>query len=321
VERSFEIDIDRLKEVVFSRDVRVVGLQLPEGLKRRGPEIAGILERECGVRVLISGNPCFGACDVDTRLLGRVDLLFHLGHSGRDTHRIVFVETPARVEVERVLEKALSLLESERIGLFTTVQHVHSLRDARDFLEGRGKKCVIGKGDGRIKYPGQVLGCNYSAIRGLDCEELLYLGGGSFHPVGASLATYKRVVAADPFTLKVEEINPELVVRRRYAQLSRARDAENWGIAVSTKPGQFREELALEIKRKIEKWGRKAFLAHMDLISPDSLLNLGGEAWVSTACPRIALDDSSSFQVPVITPPELDVLIEGKPWKMDEIWG
>jgi 2-(3-amino-3-carboxypropyl)histidine synthase len=60
----------------------------------------------------------------------------------------------------------------------------------------------------------------------------------------------------------------------------------------------------------------------LDNIEPDRLLNLGAEAAVSTACPRIALDDSAKYGIPILTPPEFEVLVHERPWEpytFDEI--
>ena len=46
------------------------------------------------------------------------------------------------------------------------------------------------------------------------------------------------------------------------------------------------------------------------------------DAWVSTACPRIAIDDHATFSKPVITPVELDVVLGARKWEeyaFDEI--
>jgi 2-(3-amino-3-carboxypropyl)histidine synthase len=51
---------------------------------------------------------------------------------------------------------------------------------------------------------------------------------------------------------------------------------------------------------------------------------LGIDCFVSTACPRIAIDDYMQYKVPIITPIELDILLGYKKWDdyiFDEISG
>ena len=69
-----------------------------------------------------------------------------------------------------------------RIGLVTTIQHMHKLEEVKTFLEKKGKKAVI---------CGQVLGCNASCTAGKDVDAFLYIGSGRFHPIGVALKTLK----------------------------------------------------------------------------------------------------------------------------------
>lgn len=301
-----DLDLGRVISIINERKCKKVGLQFPEGLKRRAPGIAGEIEERTGADVLISGNPCFGACDIDTILAGRVDVLFHFGHAGMGSHdNVVFIEARSNVDIVPAVRKAILLLLSGKIGLITTVQHVHRLDEACTVLNEHGKECVVGKGDIRVAYPGQVLGCNFEAAR-VDCEEILYIGSGIFHPLGAAIATGKRVIAADPYLNRVEEVFPEKFLRKRGGYIAKAMYAAVFGIIVSTKSGQNRMELALELKALAKKHEKKAFIIEMDLVSPEQLLAFQADAYVNTACPRITIDDAGRFHAPVLTPQEFE---------------
>jgi 2-(3-amino-3-carboxypropyl)histidine synthase len=78
---SYDLDLDRAIELIRKSGAKFVGLQAPEGLKRSLPAIAKAISRETGAEVIISGDPCYGACDVDMELLDEVDLMLHLGHA------------------------------------------------------------------------------------------------------------------------------------------------------------------------------------------------------------------------------------------------
>jgi 2-(3-amino-3-carboxypropyl)histidine synthase len=156
----------------------------------------------------------------------------------------------------------------------------------------------------------------------LDVGEFLFIGTGQFHPLGIALATGKRVVTADPITGEVSEIDPDPMLRRRFGAIARARTAKRFAVLVSKKPGQRRMELAKRLKDLGEARGVEMILIYLDNIEPDRLLNLGVEAVVSTACPRIALDDSAKFGIPILTPPEFEVLVGERRWEeygFDEI--
>ncbi len=317
-----EIDVEKIIRIIKSKKCKRVGLQFPEGLKRQAIPIAKEIQKN-NVEVIISGNPCFGACDVDTMLAEKVDILFHIGHAEMGNYNnIVFIEARSNIDVIPAVEKALPLLKTNKIGVITNVQHVHKLKQVCAFLKEKGKVCVIGKSsDRRVRYPGQVLGCNFGSAK-LHCEEILYVGTGIFHPLGVAIATKKPIIVADPYLNKAMKISPEQLLRKRYGYIAKSMDAEVFGIIVSTKTGQCRMKLARKLKEIAEKHEKIAFLILMDLVTPEQLLAFKADAYVNTACPRITLDDSETFHAPVLTPQEFEIVLGERAWdsmEMDEI--
>lgn len=319
---------ERILSEIRRRGAAVVGLQFPEGLKKNGFAIARMIEKETGAKVFISANPCFGACDLDERLIGFCDVLFHFGHSQLEKtpleEKVCFIETRSGAEIENAVRASTSLLKGPKVGLLTTVQHAHRLPEAAKLLSEAGFVPVIGKGDGRIVYPGQVLGCNFSSARDAsgDCDEFLFIGSGEFHPIGVSLSTGKRVVCADPYTSGSKEITPRRYLMKRSAVLGNAQDAQIFGILISTKNGQCRMKLADMLKEKAEAHGKEAFLIAADLLTPEQLLSFRADAFINTACPRLAVDDSGRFPASVLTPQEFEIVIGEREWEdlvMDEI--
>jgi 2-(3-amino-3-carboxypropyl)histidine synthase len=313
---SFDFDLDRIVDLITRTGATTVGLQFPEGFKRRAFSMARDLEGRTSASVLISGNPCYGACDVDMALSGEVDILFHFGHSelldGMDN--IIFMETPANVDVIPVLGMAVDELGSgTTVGLLTTVQHVHTLNEVRAFLESRGLSCVVGEGDSRIRHPGQVLGCNFSA-GDVECDNYLYIGSGKFHPLGVSVAFRRRVLVADPMMNVVEWVDPERILRIRSGIVAKCLDARTFGIIVSTKVGQNRMERAKRMAGLAGNYGKSHAIIILDNITPEAMLQFKVDAFVNTACPRIAIDDVSRFNVPILTPVEFEIVLGEKEW-------
>lgn len=312
-------DVLKILDVIKSRNVKTVGLQFPEGLKRQGPALAKKIEELSGALVIVSGDPCYGACDVDDGLLEMVDVLFHFGHSRiSDDDRVVFMEYYHDVDVEQAVMNALPLLGS-KVGVVTTVQHIHKLGDIVKILVEADKEPVVSKGDSRIAYPGQVLGCNFSAVPdGVD--SILFVGTGNFHPMGMRLAHKVPVVAADPFTGEARLVDIDKIMKQRYAVMAKAIDAKKWGIIVGIKSGQRRLDLA----KKLKEIAGDAVLISIREITPDRLLNFKVDAFVSTACPRIAIDEAGRFPAPVLTPVEFEIIKGLRKWEdlaFDEIKG
>jgi len=318
---GYDLDWEEAIDLILKRGARRVGLQAPEGLKRSAPFIAERIRELTGAEVILSGDPCYGACDVDLRLCDEVDLMLHLGHceiGDEESPKVVFIEARMREDLRGAVQAATAAIRARRVGVATTVQHIHRLGQALEVLKENGITAVLGPAGGRIRYQGQVLGCCYSSVKGLDVDEILFIGTGRFHPLGIALATGKRVIAADPVTGEVSEISTDALLRRRFGAISRARCSRRFAVLVSKKPGQKRMDLARRLREQGEAQGLKMFLVYLDNIEPDRLLNLGAEAAVCTACPRVALDDAAKYRIPILTPPEFEILLGEREWESYE---
>jgi 2-(3-amino-3-carboxypropyl)histidine synthase len=306
-----------LIEQLKKRGAKVVALQFPAGLKRKAAEYATIL-KAAGFEVIISGDPCYGACDLALDTLEHSDVLVHIGHAPVDAqNRVVFVPYEVDFDVT-VLEKALPLLKGKTTGLVTTVQHVHLIPAMEAFLKGKGVDVRVADGSGRTPHRGQVLGCCFTTARETHADEVLFVGTGLFHPIGIALSTGSLVIALDPLAGTVQDVSGDALMRRRFAVIEKTRGAKSVGIIVSTKGGQARMALA----KRLAALSPDAVIVTMKEVSPDELLNLGFGAYVNTACPRLAYDDQIRFPVPVLSPQEFEILCGARDWvnyTVDEI--
>lgn len=298
-------------------------IQFPEGLKDKVFDYAKGLEKE-GNEVYLDAHPTFGACDlaIDEAKTLKVDKLIHFGHAeyGHDRlpkdlgfeveYNIYKIDAPLSL-----LPKSLGYLkEYSTIGLVTTIQHQHQLNDIKDFYEKNGKKVLIGKPYGLARHEGQVLGCDVGAATTIDkkVDAFVYFGGGVFHPLGAVIATTKPFLIIDPFNGEVKFIDEmrEQYERRKRGLIMNSLKAKKFGILVSTKNGQYNKALADILKRKIEDNGLDAEILitnTFDFGSLDNMIDI--DAFVNTACPRIAIDDVDRTSKPLLNANELmDVL-------------
>ncbi len=324
----YDMDLDKVIRKINSKDARTVGLQFPEGLKMQAVKIARQIESETDATVIISGDPCFGACDVsDWKMKGSVDLIVHYGHTPLPLKYEVptlFIEAFSKIDLKKDLEKCLEELKGySRIGLVTTTQHLHLLAETKDFLEDNGKEVILGSSPSTRK--GQVLGCNFSSIKELDVDVILFIGSGNFHPLGIKLFSNAPVLALDPYNSEIRSMDEyaDRILRIRFARITKARSAQKWGIIVSSKEGQYRMILAKELKKTLEDHGMEAYIILADNINPDILLPyMDLEAFVVSACPRIAIDDSQMYKKPLLTPQELEIVLNKRDWEnyqLDEI--
>jgi len=321
---SFNLEEKRLKREVIKRKAKRVLLQLPEGLKPEAAKLARVIE-DAGATPIILGEPCYGACDLaleEAKAL-KADLIVHYGHSPlimQNEVPTVYFPAKAKVRVAGVIRKALPLLKNwSKIGLLATIQHLHMLERVRQALLNAGKAVVIGDAS-KTLHPGQVIGCDFSNAKAIanEVEAFLFFGGGRFHAIGVTLSTGKPVVIADPYTREAYLLDEEVnrILKQRWANISEAKKAENFGIIVGLKIGQKNFKEALEIKKKLEEAGKKTFLIALREIAPERLMQFPSiDAYVNTACPRLSLDDASKFGKPMLTPRELRVMLGELSWE------
>ncbi|MFQ6127451.1 MAG: diphthamide biosynthesis enzyme Dph2 [Thermoplasmata archaeon] len=318
-------EIQKMADEISRLKAKSVAIQFPDGLRRKIVDIAFELQERTNVEIYLWGDPCYGACDVAD---APVDLIFHLGHAPLphiESKNVVYMELQSEFPETDLLERAVPFLEG-KVGLISSVQYIPELLLVKQFLASKGLVGRIGEGDLRISYPGQVLGCNFSSARSIadDVDMFLYIGGGDFHPIGVALATGKRIVVLDPEKNEVRDVEDVVdeMKRLRFAVMEKAKSADIFGIIISRKIGQERFKLASSIEKLLDKKGKKSVTILIDYVTPENLIGLTVDAFVSTACPRIAIDDQARFDKPILTPIELRILLEEQEWKdysLDEI--
>lgn len=199
----------------------------------------------------------------------------------------IFIPAKSNIEInlpEDVFEK---LKEHKKIGLITTIQHLHLLPKIEKQLSARGFEVVTG---------GQILGCNIENAKKIEnsIDAYLFIGSGYFHPLAIAYAVNKPTFLFDFALNKTVQISKEDInkyLQKKIIRRELAKQATTFGILVSTKQGQENLEKALQIKKKLEQKGKKAFIFLGDSISPQEEPNFQQiECWINTACPRIVED-------------------------------
>ena len=309
----------QLSEVISqlkSRNAKKVAVQLPEGLKRKAAEISAALKKE-GFEVIVSGDACWGACDLCLDALEWADVIVHFGHTPvTPEENVIYVPFQQDISLE-ILKNTVSELKNYPIvGITTTIQHAHQTKDMCAWLKKHGVNAVIGSGSSRTPLDGQVLGCTYASAKNAGADAYLFVGTGIFHAIGVSLAAKKPTFALDPFADGIlQEVSADKLLRKRFAQIEKAKSAKTFGILLSSKSGQARRELA----ERLASLHENTTIILIREISEMQLRNLGFDAYVNTACPRLALDDQSRFPMPILSPPEFEIVLGLRSWDNYEI--
>lgn len=316
----FDFELDRVVAWIRDGGFSSVAIQLPEGLKIRASEITDYLSSRTGADITIIGCPCYGACDL-YNYHELAEAMVHFGHSpipsqGFDPN-VLYIESRSDAVIPDSVMDSLTELPN-RVGILATIQYLGLIPRVESLLKQSGRTVSVGMGDKRLCYPGQVLGCNCSSAEAVmdDVDAFLFLGEGDFHPLAAAFGVQKEVFVLNPVTGEVRNMaeTRDRILRRRFATIQKATEAESYLVIVCTKIGQKRMEEADKAVMSIRSHGKKAFKAVMEEVNPMSLMSYRVDAYVNTACPRIAMDDSARYDRPMLTLPELEIVLGERSW-------
>ncbi len=304
------------------RNPKKVLVQLPEGIKQNVFELSKIFE-ELGIEAVFSGETCWGGCSVAVNEAKDInaDLIVHFGHAEymKTNFPVVYIEIKDELDLKLLLEKSLkSLREFKRIGLSCSIQHRHDIEKIKRFYEENGKDIILSRKSGTAAYEGHVLGCEYSGLKEIEKEvDCFLIIGNKFHSMGAALAVKKPVFLLDVYNdeIKNMEETKEKLLKQRIVLIEKFKEAKKIGIITETKLGQ-RFGAAEFLLDKLKEKEKGAIIIKMDEISPDKIMNFYSvDCFVILACPRIAIDDFSKYEKPLITFKEALVGLGEKSWE------
>ncbi|MEC7688963.1 MAG: diphthamide synthesis protein, partial [Candidatus Thermoplasmatota archaeon] len=248
-----EFELDDLVERIKKNDTKLVALQVPEGLKMQALEMMDQIETETSARVVLSADPCYGACDLvhDKMQNIGVELVAHMGHSqmnidsGMPTQFIPvtydgspeiapvipYLNAHRKIAFERMNNPSNPVEdELEAIEKFQDmVGRIAPLTDTKLGLVGSIQhlhllptyKKYFEEAGFEVTIP--VGGARLSFPgQVLGCNysgddptvgHYIFLGSGDFHPIGLVLHTGKPLAMLDPYTGEATEMGRERIER------------------------------------------------------------------------------------------------------------
>lgn len=265
--------LDKLKKI---RPRRIL-LQFPEGFKIYASKIAAEVKESIKVDVIISGEPCYGACDLrleEAKLLD-CDLILHLGHSNfgvKSKIKVLYVPAKVKIKFSKKLKSEIKKIKENKLSIYSSEPFKEVLDELEIYLKKINKIIV----DKEI-----LLGCSKTKELG---EANIFIGSGKFHTFALSKKTYfidleKNEVKDITNLLKKEEM-------KKQARINGFREAKRIAILISKKPGQFYKDYK-KLKEKLEKEGKNVEILIFDEITDLKLLGYDFDFYLNTACPRI----------------------------------
>ncbi len=311
-------------------DYKSILLQAPEGMLDRPlqtvvNELSGL-----DIKIFVVGDPSYGVCDLAIDLTKKLkcDLLVHFGHSTFAFQHIIDSASSSDVDVMVIpayfnpqkpinfstLKDKLEERGWKQVGLVATIQHVKTLEKLENYLiKNKFKPFRLDNG--------QILGCNVHNIqKGKDkFDGVVSIHAGFFHTHGILLNMNTPLIQLNPYTETITNYDQEdrkQALQRRFILLTNVKKAQKWGIIGSSKLGQFNTRIIDKINAILDTQKKETVTVIAENINPLSIDNFQWiDAWVVTACPRIAIDDKIRFLKPVVTFREFLYLMDELSWE------
>lgn len=321
---DYDYEEDRIIEGVKKIKAKKVLLQLPEGLKKAAFRITDLIRKNTNAEAVVSGSSCWGGCDlaIDEAKKIKADLLIHFGHAPfvKTDFPVLYIELYSKLDVVRLLKSNVKNLKINRIGLVGSVQYIKQLGKIKEYLKSEDKEVFVPKKKGFAAYDGHVVGCEYNSLKNIENEVDGFLViGNKFHSLGAALmCVNKDVYLLNEQSNKLEMMNGERdkVIRQRAIAIDKVKRANKIGIIVDKKIGQYNMNIAEMLKQSLEKIDKEVIIITVSEFNPTTIMNFyDADAFIDTACPRIAFEDFGRYDKPIITSREANVVIGKLSWE------
>ena len=136
--------------------------------------------------------------------------------------RVMFAEAKSTLEEIKLDKAIVAVNKYKKVGLVSTIQFLDFLPDVQKTLEKAGHQVLTSKPQLHAIKAAQLLGCDVTAIP-QDCDCVLYVGTGEFHPFGIGLTQFssKPFFKLNPFTGNVEILSEKEIRKMQLQQQAR----------------------------------------------------------------------------------------------------
>lgn len=278
--------------------------------------------------IIINKDSRFGACDIDLENYlnpsSDIDIVVHLGHNPfpntfsslrKLPFRIYFIPIIENISINddylKLIEKQIKSYIDYDINITYSIQYKRVAEEIAKYLSQRGFNVVMPKMPGLLR--GQILGCIFTHQYLHNQNNPLYLvvSSGIFHAMGIGIYTGKKVFKVDPVNQQIKDMSTEVKKYRALIawNLFRAANYNKYAIIKIKDSHQSLIGGINYIIRLMVESNRDYTLYSIYRVSEDFINNLPkDELPVIAGCPRIAIDDITRFNRPVINVEQLQIL-------------
>ncbi|KAM4543679.1 2-(3-amino-3-carboxypropyl)histidine synthase subunit 2 [Fundulus diaphanus] len=320
-----------------------VALQFPDELLVDSAAVAEEIERNSQAKTFILGDTSYGSCCVDEVAAEHVgaDCMVHYGSACLSPSRrlpVMYVFEKRALDVQMCSASFRELYPDTRthVVLLCDVNYDHALSDLVTLLIPEYPNLVAAElvVEGEQCYShGRIKSLNTEPCPSEDgsAEVVCQFGRRFSLKSGSSLTDYRifyvgregatlrnfmmtwnrcSFCSFDPVSAKgrVESVNVNRALMKRYYAIERAKDAGVVGVLVGTLGVADYLAIIRQLKETLRRAGKKSYVFAMGKLNVPKLANfLEIDVFVLIACPENSLLDSSEFYKPVVTPFEMEV--------------
>lgn len=200
--------------------------------------------------------------------------------------KTIFVEARKKLKLNKEKLGEIEKQLPDTIYIAYTIQYKELAEQIKKELKNQKNKEILGIS--------QILGCSDIKTK---AKAILLIGEARFHALNLALSSQKPVFIFDNFSInKINKEEIEKINKQEKGRYLRFLSSQKIGILVSLKSGQNKLNLSENIKKELEKQGKKVYLFLADNINISELENFPDvECWINTACPGLALDSQKTM--------------------------
>lgn len=317
---NYKFELVKTIRQIGRRGARRVAIQFPEGIMHLSTVISDIIRANTDVSsVFILSDVVYGACCIDdiSAFLIDCDLLIHYGHSclfeiTKSLIQVLYVFVEISFDISHCLRLVEENIRTDSLSVLGTIQYNSTVRKIKREIEK--KMLFISDGKNRTEIPsvsvprvlplsqGEVLGCTSPTVV---TDTVLFVSEGRFHLESLMIQnpgkTYFRYCPSSK-VLSLEEHDFEKFLQiRKNIKNNRKKEGE-YLVIFGTLGRQGSAGILQRILEDMKNRRRKFFVVFLSEIDEVFLRDLKDTTVVEIACPRIAIDWGSTFDIPIITP-------------------
>lgn len=163
--------------------------------------------------------------------------------------KTLFIEAIKNITLDKEKLREMERMLPDTIYISYSIQFKKLAEQIRKEIENHKKKKILGFS--------QVLGC--SDIK-TQAKAVLLIGEARFHALNLASISEKEVFIFDNHsTSRISKEEIEAMKKADKGKYLKFLSSERVGIIISTKPGQNKRETGINIKKNLEKQGKKFF--------------------------------------------------------------